>query len=73
MANADDYKKQQDLLFQEIEEKLKLATQARETGVERFFKSHRKEIRGLARAYGMDVSECQKRLKAEILRPKADD
>src|SRR6267154_6138069 len=41
MASADDYKRQQDLLFQQIEEKARLALQTRDTSIADVMKKKR--------------------------------
>jgi two-component sensor histidine kinase len=62
-ANSDDYKRQQDLLFQEIRDMADLAAQAKDAAKKKFFKSARREIEALARAHGVTTEEYQSKLE----------
>lgn len=59
-----DYQKQQDLIFQQIEEKQRLSNQSWDATVAEILNS--KETRALARAWDISVEECQKILERMI-------
>jgi hypothetical protein len=65
----DEYKRQQDLLFQQAEEKAALARQAKEAKIAKAMRGKRvqKTIADLARHAGTSPKEMQKRLKASVL------
>jgi len=62
MAGIDEFKRQQDLVFQQIEEKEKLARQAKETKIADAMKSKR-DIAGIAKSLGISTEEARKMLE----------
>jgi hypothetical protein len=63
MASSDEYKRQQDLLFQQIEEKAMMALQARDARIADVLQGLRKEIVVIAKAAGISPEEYRGRLE----------
>jgi hypothetical protein len=62
----DDYKRQQDLLFQQTDEKAKLALQAKETRIANALKNKKLLIRGIARIARTSPEKAQKLLEKQV-------
>lgn len=74
MASIDDYKRQYDLLFQQIDEKARLGTQAREAEIAELMKRKRvqKAIANLARLAGILPDAMREKLENEVRKRDLD-
>ena len=72
MAKVDDYKRQQELLFQQVAEKARIAEQAKDKEVADVLRCAKEAIKFYAHKMGISREQAEQRLRKR-LRKSLDD